>query len=93
MKVCVEVLEKLLWFQDEKTLRVGATDLSKKESFVARNGGFCIFAAVQSWATSAGLRVAWIGEAGTWIAGNWAGVNNLPVPLCHSRRRMMSVTA
>ena len=48
MKVCVEVLEKLLWFQDEKTLRVGATDLSKKESFVARNGGFCIFAAVQS---------------------------------------------
>ena len=46
MKVCVEVLEQVFGFQDEKSLRVGATELSKKESFVARNGGFCIFAAV-----------------------------------------------
>jgi hypothetical protein len=45
-KVCVEVLEQLFRFQDEKSLRFGATELSKKESFVARNGGFCIFAAV-----------------------------------------------
>ena len=48
MKVCVEVLEQVFGFQDEKSLRVGATELSKKESFVARNGGFCNFAAVQS---------------------------------------------
>ena len=46
MKVCVEVLEQVFGFQDEKSLRVGATELSKKESFVARNGGFCNFAAV-----------------------------------------------
>ena len=47
MKVCVEVLEQVFRFQDEKSLRFGATEFSKKESFVARNGGFCIFAAVQ----------------------------------------------
>ena len=82
MKVCVEVLEKLLWFQDEKTLRVGATEFSKKESFVARNGGFCIFAAVQ-------LLVGWIGYAGTWIAGSLAEVNNLPVPLCGARHKKL----
>ena len=48
MKVCVEVLEQVFRFQDEKSLRVGATEFSKKEDFLARNGGFCIFAAVQA---------------------------------------------
>ena len=42
MKVCVEVLEQVFRFQDEKSLRVGATEFSKKEDFVARNG-WCVF--------------------------------------------------
>ena len=57
--------------KDEKSLRVGATEFSKKESFVARNGGFCIFAAVQAHQPATvhelpdGRRL----EAVSWIGG------------------------
>ena len=60
MKVCVEVLEQVSRFQDEKSLRVGATEFSKKEDFVARNGGFCIFAAVQFVLGAERLVFLWI---------------------------------